>query len=87
MYVHSSLRLLSHKRNESKFGHTKLWDVEPKLPNLDMTLNAMSHMNLFDAESPIGGSSSGHGSNVPSPTSRDDVEPSSDMNEDIFDNM
>jgi len=52
-----------------------------------MTLNAMSHMNLFDAESPIGGSSSGHGSNVPSPTSRDDVEPSSDMNEDIFDNM
>ena len=43
--------------------------------------------DLFDAESPIGGSSSGHGNNVPSPTSKEDVEPSSGMNEDIFDDM
>ena len=61
--------------------------MELELPDLDMTLNSMSHMNLFDAESPIGGSSSVHGSNVPSPTSREDVEPSSGMNEDIFDDM
>lgn len=66
-------------------------DVEPELPDLDMTLNAMSHMNLFDSEpSPgIGGSSSGHGSNVPSATSREDVEVEhySGMNGDIFDDM
>ena len=76
-----------HTRDEYKFGAVKLWDVEPESPNLDMTLNARSHMTLFDAESPIGGSSSGHGSNVP--TSGDDVELLSDRNdfEDIFDDM
>ena len=61
--------------------------MEPELPDLDMTLNAMSHMNLFDTESPIGGFSSGHGNNVLSPTSREDMEPYSGMNEDIFDDM
>ena len=87
VYVHSNLHLLSHKRDEYKFGAAKLWDVESELSDLDMTLNARSHMNLFDVESPIGGSSSGHGSNVP--TSGDDVELLSDRNdfEDIFDDM
>ena len=70
---------------------TKLWDEEPELPYLDMTLHARSHLTLFDAESPIGGSSSGHGSNVPtsSSTSGEDVELLSDRNEleDIFDDM
>jgi len=65
VYVHSNLRLLSHKRDKYKFWAAKLWDVEPTLPDLDMTLNIRSHMTFFDAESPIGGSSSGHGSNFP----------------------
>ena len=54
VYVHSNLRLLSHKRDEYKFGPTKLWDVEPELPDLDMTLNVMSHMGLFDSEPSLG---------------------------------
>ena len=85
VYVHSNLRLLSHKRDEYKFGAAKLWDVEPESSNLDMMLNAKSHMTLFDAESPLGGSSSGHRSYAP--TSREDVELLSDRNEDIFDDM
>ena len=54
VYVHPNLHLLSHKRDEYKFGAAKLWDVKPELPDLDMTLNVRSHMTLFDAESPIG---------------------------------
>eukprot|EP00253_Pinus_taeda_P014349 PITA_14349 len=85
VYVHSNLCLLSHNRDEYKFRATKLWDVKPKLPELDMTLNVMSHITLFDTESPIDGSSSKHGSNVP--TSRENVEHLSDTNEDIFDDL
>ena len=61
--------------------------MEPEFPDLDMTLNFRSHMTLFDAKSPIGGSSSGHDGNVP--TSRDDVKIHSVRNEleDIFDDM
>ena len=88
VYVHSNLRLLSHKKDEYKSGPTKLWDLEPELPDLDMTLTAMSHMNLFDEGAP----SSGHGSNAPTFTSRDDEFENADvdlchMDENIFDDM
>ena len=75
VYVHSNLRLLSHKKDEYKFGPTKQWDIEPELPDLDMTLNAMSHMNPFDEGAP----SSGHGSNAPDSTSRDNQSVSVDV--------
>ena len=54
-----------------------------------MTLNARSHLTLFDAESPIGGSSSGCGSTVPTSGFGEDVEPLIDRDEleDIFDDM
>lgn len=84
VYVHSNLCLLSHKSDEHKFGPTKLWDVEPELPDLDMMLNVMSHMTLFDEEAPIVGSSSGHGSNAPTPGEDVDL---NYMDEDIFDDM
>jgi hypothetical protein len=88
VYVHSNLRLLSHKKDEYKSGPTKLWDLEPELPDLDMTLNAMSQMNPFDEGAP----SSGHGSNAPASTSRGGESASVDvdlrhMDEDIFDDM
>ena len=88
VYVHSNLRLLSHKKDEYKMGPTKLWDIEPELPDLDITLNAMSHMNPFDEEVP----SSGHGSNALASTSRDNQSASVDvghrhLDEDIFDDM
>lgn len=41
--------------------------MEPKLSDLDMTLNVRSHMTLFDEEASIVGSSSVHGSNAPTP--------------------
>ena len=72
------------RETNTNLGPAKLWDVEPELPDLDMTLNARSHMTLFDAESPIGGSSSGHGSNAP--TFVEDVV-LYDRIEDIFDYM
>ena len=84
VYVHSKLRLLSHKKDEYKLGPTKQWDVEPELPDLDMTLTSISNMNLFDEEAPTIATSSGHGSNVPLPTV--DVD-SHSMDEDIFDDM
>ena len=67
---------------------TKLWDLEPELSDLDMTLNAMSHMNPFDEGAP----SSGQRSNVPASTSRDNENASVDvglhhMDEDIFDDL
>lgn len=75
VYVHSNLCLLSHKSGEYKFGPTKLWDVEPELPDLDMPLNSMSYIALFDEEAPIVKSSSRHGRNVPTPRELEDVNP------------
>ena len=87
MYVHSNLRLLSHQKEEYKSGPTKLWDLEPELAELDMELSAMSHLNLFDEESPAIASSRGHGSNVPSfGEDEHDVELRY-MDEDFFDDM
>ena len=60
--------------------------MESELPDLDMTLNVRSHMTLFDEEAPIVGSSSGHGSNAPTP-GEDVVISDIDVNEDIFDDM
>ena len=88
VYVHSNLRLLSHKKDEYKLGPTKLWDIEPEFPDLDRTLNAMSHMNPFDEEVP----SSGHGSIALASPSRDTQSVSVDvglrhLDEGIFDDM
>ena len=87
VYAHSNLHLLSHKKDEYKLGPTKLWDLEPELVDLDMALTAMSHLDLFDEESPTIASSGGHGSNVPSfGEDEHDVELRY-IDEDFFDDM
>jgi hypothetical protein len=48
VYVHSNLRLLSHTSPEYKKGPSRMWDVEPETPDLNMTLNAMTHLNLLE---------------------------------------
>ena len=54
VYVHSNLRLLSHSTPKYKKGPSKMWDVEPEISDLNMTLNAMSHFNLLeDVQPPV----------------------------------
>jgi hypothetical protein len=48
VYVHSNLRLLSHTSPEYKKGPSRMWDVEPETSDLNMTLNAMTHLNLLE---------------------------------------
>ena len=38
VYVHSNLRLLTHKNDEYKEGAAKLWDVEPERTDLDFSI-------------------------------------------------
>ena len=40
VYVHSNLRLLTHKSDEYKEGAAKLWDVEPESIDLDLPIGA-----------------------------------------------
>jgi hypothetical protein len=54
VYVHSNLRLLSHSTPEYKKGPSRMWDVEPEISDLNMTLNAMSHLDLLeDVQPPV----------------------------------
>eukprot|EP00253_Pinus_taeda_P004499 PITA_04499 len=48
VYVHSNLRLLSHVEPEYKKGSSRMWDVEPEISDLNLTLNAMTHLNLLE---------------------------------------
>ena len=48
VYVHSNLCLLSHSNPEYKKGLSRMWDVKPKISDLNMTLNAMTHLNLLE---------------------------------------
>jgi len=48
VYVHSNLRLLSHVEPEYKKGLSRMWDVEPEISDLNLTLNAMTHLNLLE---------------------------------------
>ena len=52
VYVHSNLRLLSHTCAEYKKGPSRMWDVEPEISDLNMTLNAMTHLNLLEEVTP-----------------------------------
>ena len=47
VYVHSNLRLLSHVEPEYKKGPSRMWD-EPEISDLNLTLNAMTHLNLIE---------------------------------------
>jgi hypothetical protein len=54
VYVHSNLRLLSHSTLEYMKGPSRMWDVQPEIYDLNMTLNAMSHLNLLeDVQPPV----------------------------------
>jgi hypothetical protein len=53
VYVHSNLRLLSHSSPEYKMGPSRMWDVEPEISDLNMTLNAMNHLNLLEDVQPL----------------------------------
>jgi hypothetical protein len=48
VYVHSNLLLLSHSSQEYKKGSSRMWDVEPEIFDLNMTLNAMTHLNVLE---------------------------------------
>jgi hypothetical protein len=53
VYVHSNLHLLSHSNPEYKKGPSRMWDVEPEISDLNMTLNAMTHLNLLEDVTPL----------------------------------
>jgi len=75
VYVHSNLRLLSHSNPEYKKGPSRMWDVEPETSDLNMTLNAMTHLNLLEDIVPLVQPSSDAASTIPGPaTSIHDVD-------------
>ncbi|KAH9291975.1 hypothetical protein KI387_042840, partial [Taxus chinensis] len=47
VYIHSNLRLLSHKQPEYKEGSTKHWDIDPEIVDLDASI---SHHGAYDDE-------------------------------------
>ena len=56
VYVHSNLRLLTHKSDEYKEGAAKLWDVEPESIDFDLPIGApalpmedLSSQHIFSA--------------------------------------
>ena len=42
MFVHSNLRLTTHKKNIYKKGETKQWDVEPEAAELEVHFDALA---------------------------------------------
>eukprot|EP00253_Pinus_taeda_P031593 PITA_31593 len=48
IYVHSNLCLLSHVELEYKKGPSRMWNVELEISDLNLTLNAMTHLNLLE---------------------------------------
>ncbi|KAH9314484.1 hypothetical protein KI387_023111 [Taxus chinensis] len=47
VYIHSNLRLLSHKQPEYKEGSTRHWDIDPEIVDLDASI---SHHGAYDDE-------------------------------------
>jgi hypothetical protein len=53
LYIHSNFYLLSHSNLQYKKGLiSKMWDVELEIFDLNTTLNAMTHLNLFQDVTP-----------------------------------
>lgn len=50
---------------ETFWAFLSVLDPFPELPDMDITLNAISLMTLFNEDAPIIASSSGHSSNAP----------------------
>ena len=64
VYVHSNLRLLSHKSEEYAKGPHKLWDLIPETTDLDASVATLAQLSLFDGEDDALGSSQGAESGV-----------------------
>ena len=58
VFVHTNLRLLSHKNDHYKEGATKLWDVAPECADLDATLHDLVTFGDGDDDSVARGASS-----------------------------
>ncbi|XP_059064105.1 uncharacterized protein LOC131856359 [Cryptomeria japonica] len=58
VYVHSNLRLLTHKQNEYKDGSTKFWDVDPERTDLDFSAATQSLLS-GESDSQCAASASG----------------------------
>ncbi|XP_059065258.1 exonuclease V, chloroplastic isoform X1 [Cryptomeria japonica] len=50
VYVHSNLRLLSHKQHDYIQGETKMWDIEPEHTDLDAPASQLLALTLDDSE-------------------------------------
>jgi hypothetical protein len=68
VYVHSNLHLLSHSNPEYNKGLSRMWDVESEIYDLNMTLNAKTHLNFVE-DVPLPVLISATTSNIPSPPS------------------
>ena len=44
--MHSNLRLLSHSSTDYIKGPNRLWDVQPEISDIDVSINALTHLNL-----------------------------------------
>ena len=53
MYGHSNPCLLLHSNLEYKKGFSRMWNVEFEISNLNMTLNALTHLNLLEDVTPL----------------------------------
>ena len=53
VFIHNNWRLLSHKDPKYKKGPEKLWDVLPKTPDLDMTIQDLARIALLDVEEDV----------------------------------
>ncbi|XP_057831543.1 uncharacterized protein LOC131042228 [Cryptomeria japonica] len=78
VYVHSNLRLLTHKQNEYKDGSTKFWDVDPERTDLDFSAATQS---LLSGESDSQCAASASGSEAACGSST--LPTSSNVNDDV----
>ncbi|KAH9326345.1 hypothetical protein KI387_006523 [Taxus chinensis] len=59
VYVHSNLRLLTHKSEDYIRGLDKFWDILPETTDLDASAATFVQLPIFDGEDDIQGSSQG----------------------------
>ena len=86
VYIHTNLRLLSHKEDGYKEGSTKLWDVAPKSANLDATLQDLTVMTGDDVDNIIAHASSTTGTMFGSNELASLAAEGDDENVDFFEN-